>query len=130
MAKKLLVVDDNVSVLKQIGALLGDRYELFLAKSGPMALKISNKEKPDFILLDIEMPEMDGFETLAQFRGDPRFSGIPVVFLTGNSGEEAKQRALESGAADLITKPVDKDLLLDRIESLLGPQAADNGQPG
>ena len=80
--KKLLVVDDNISVLKQINALLEDRYEFFLAKAGAMALKMCPQIKPDAILLDIEMPEMDGFAVIAQLKADPGLSSIPVVFLS------------------------------------------------
>ena len=114
--KKILVIDDNVSFLKQIGALLEDQYDLFLAKSGAMGLKISAQEKPDLILLDVEMPEMDGFATIAQFRAEHRFNSVPVIFLTGNRDEATKKRALESGAVDILAKPVEKDLLLNRID--------------
>jgi CheY-like chemotaxis protein len=117
--RKILVVDDNVSFLKQVGALLEDSYELFLAKSGAQGLKISAQERPDMILLDIEMPEMDGFATLAKFREDPRFSAIPIVFLSGNRDEATRKRALESGAAEIIIKPAGRDFLLERIEFYL-----------
>jgi CheY-like chemotaxis protein len=64
--KRILVVDDNISILKQISAYLNGEYEISLAKSGPLALKICAKEKPDMILLDIEMPDMDGFTVICQ----------------------------------------------------------------
>jgi CheY-like chemotaxis protein len=116
MMKKLLVVDDNVSFLKQISALLGEHYELFLAKSGAIALKIGAQEKPDLILLDIEMPEMDGFETIAELKKEAWFGPTPVIFLTGNQDEAARTKAFESGAADVLIKPVEKDVLINRIE--------------
>ncbi|MDR2759278.1 MAG: response regulator [Spirochaetaceae bacterium] len=116
MAKQILVVDDNLSSLKQIGAQLTSRYEISLAKSGALALQICKQEKPDLILLDIEMPEMDGFETIKQLKADPELNSIPVIFLTGNRDIDTEIRALQSGAMDFITKPANKDILLHRLE--------------
>jgi putative two-component system response regulator len=113
---KILVVDDNISSLKQIGAQLGGSYEVSLAKSGGLALQICMQEKPDLILLDIEMPEMDGFETLKRLRLNHYLGSIPVIFLTGNHDTEIEVRGLQSRARDFITKPVEKNILLHRIE--------------
>jgi putative two-component system response regulator len=113
---KILVVDDNLSSLKQIGAQLGENYEVSLAKSGPLALQICMQEKPGLILLDIEMPGMDGFETLKRLRLNRYLGSIPVIFLTGNHDTETEVRGLQSGARDFITKPVEKSILLHRIE--------------
>jgi putative two-component system response regulator len=112
----ILVVDDNLPTLKQIGAQLGESYEVSLAKSGALALQICMREKPDLILLDIEMPGMDGFETLKRLRLNRYLGSIPVIFLTGNHDTETEVRGLESGARDFITKPVEKSILLHRIE--------------
>jgi putative two-component system response regulator len=116
MAKQILVVDDNISSLKQIGAQLTSHYEVSLAKSGALALQICKQEKPDLILLDIEMPEMDGFETIRRLKEDGELSPIPVIFLTGNHDSATEIRALQSGAMDFITKPANKDILLHRLE--------------
>ncbi|MDR0730949.1 MAG: response regulator [Treponema sp.] len=113
---RILVVDDNLSSLKQIGAQLGENYEVSLAKSGALALQICMQEKPDLILLDIEMPGMDGFETLKRLRLNRYLGSIPVIFLTGNHDTETEVRGLQSGARDFITKPVEKSILLHRIE--------------
>jgi putative two-component system response regulator len=113
---KILVVDDNLPTLKQIGAQLGENYEVSLAKSGALALQICMREKPDLILLDIEMPDMDGFETLKRLRLNRYLGSIPVIFLTGNHDTETEVRGLQSGARDFITKPVEKGILLHRIE--------------
>jgi putative two-component system response regulator len=113
---KILVVDDNLSSLKQIGAQLGENYEVSLAKSGALALQICTLEKPDLILLDIEMPGMDGFETLKRLRLNRYLGSIPVIFLTGNHDTETEVRGLQSWARDFITKPVEKSILLHRIE--------------
>jgi putative two-component system response regulator len=116
MAKRILIVDDNIATLKQIGALLTPGYEVSLAKSGEMALQICRQERPDLILLDIEMPEMDGFETIRLIKADPALNPIPVIFLTGNRDAAAEIRALQSGAMDFITKPANKNILLHRLE--------------
>jgi putative two-component system response regulator len=116
MAKQILVVDDNISSLKQIGAQLTSHYEISLAKSGALALQICKQEKPDLILLDVEMPDMDGFQTIARLKEDPDLNPIPVIFLTGNRDAATEIRALESGAMDFIAKPANKDILFHRLE--------------
>ncbi|MDR1319783.1 MAG: response regulator [Treponema sp.] len=116
MAKQILVIDDNLTSLKQIGAQLASHYEVSLAKSGAMALQICRQERPDLILLDVEMPEMDGFETIARLREDSGLKQIPVIFLTGNHDAATEIRALESGAMDFITKPANNDILFHRLE--------------
>jgi putative two-component system response regulator len=113
---KILVVDDNLSSLKQMGAQLGEHYDVSLAKSGALALQICMQEKPDLILLDIEMPGINGFETLKRLRLNRYLGSIPVIFLTGNHDTETEVRGLQSGARDFITKPVEKSILLHRIE--------------
>ncbi|MDR3173847.1 MAG: response regulator [Treponema sp.] len=116
MAEQILVVDDNIASLKQIGVQLSSYYEVSLAKSGALALQICKQEKPDLILLDIEMPGMDGFETIRQLKKDPELNPIPVIFLTGNHDSSVEIKALESGAIDFITKPANKDILFHRLE--------------
>jgi putative two-component system response regulator len=117
--KSLLIVDDNLASLKQISAQLAKSYEISLAKSGEMALQICTQEKPDLILLDVEMPGMDGFATIAQLKGNPQLKNIPVIFLTGNYDSATEARCNESGGVDFITKPPDVDTLHDRIEKYL-----------
>ncbi|GHU12898.1 response regulator [Spirochaetia bacterium] len=114
--KSILVVDDNLISLKEISAHLSDNYEVLLAKSGELALQICSREKPDLILLDVEMPEMNGFETIARIKQDPGMYQIPVIFLTGNNDTATEVKCLQSGAMDFITKPVVADILRHRIE--------------
>jgi putative two-component system response regulator len=118
--KKILIVDDNIATLKQIGALLSNDYSISLAKSGELALKICITERPDLILLDVEMPELNGFETIDRLKKNPYLESIPVIFLTGNRDAETEIKALASGARDYITKPVEKTILIHRIELHLG----------
>jgi putative two-component system response regulator len=114
--KKILIVDDNLASLKQISSQLTGRYAVTLAKSGGQALQICARERPDLILLDVEMPEMDGFQTIRSFKADPELAKIPVIFLTGNHDTATELKGLESGAVDFITKPVEMLILLNRIQ--------------
>jgi putative two-component system response regulator len=87
-----------------------------LAKSGAQALQICLNERPDLILLDIQMPEMDGFETIAKIKENITMRNIPVIFLTASHDPATEVKALESGAVDFVTKPIEKSILLHRIE--------------
>ncbi|MDR0529201.1 MAG: response regulator [Zoogloeaceae bacterium] len=112
----ILVVDDNKVNLLYIAGQIGGNYRVILAKSGEQALKICEKERPDLILLDIEMPEMDGFETIAHLKAKDSLSDIPVIFLTANHDSESEIHGLECGAVDFITKPFNQKILLHRID--------------
>ena len=114
--KRILVVDDNVTNLKQAQALLANKYDIMLAKSGESALSICAQESPDMMLLDVDMPEMDGFETIQRMKEDPALSQIPVIFLTANHSTETEIKALESGAIDFVTKPINKEILMHRLD--------------
>ena len=114
--KSILIVDDNLVSLKQISAQLAQSYEVSLAKSGELALQICAHAPPDLILLDVEMPEMDGFATISRLKEDPALMHIPVIFLTGNHDSATEVKCLESGAMDFITKPANADILRHRIE--------------
>jgi len=114
--KSILIVDDNLVSLRQISALLAKDYDVSLAKSGELALQICAQEQPNLILLDVEMPGMDGFETIARLKKDDRLKNIPVIFLTGNRDTETEVKCLEAGAMDFITKPANAEILRHRIE--------------
>jgi putative two-component system response regulator len=114
--KSILIVDDNLVSLKQISVQLAKIYEVSLAKSGELALQICAREPPDLILPDVEMPDMDGFETIARLREDEKLKHIPVIFLTGNHDIATEVKCLESGAMDFIPKPANFDVLHHRIE--------------
>lgn len=117
--KSILIVDDNLVSLRQIAAQLQDSYEISLAKSGELALQICAHEKPDLILLDMEMPGMNGLETLARLRQDPSLAEIPVIFLSGASGAGVETKCLEAGAEDFISKTAHGKLIRYRIETQL-----------
>ncbi|MDR0553693.1 MAG: response regulator [Treponema sp.] len=118
--KQILAVDDNLTVLKQLSTYLGGDYEVSLANSGLLGLEICVKQRPDLILLDVEMPDLNGFDVIARLKQNPYLSRIPVIFLTGSDDTDTEVRALELGARDFITKPVEKSILLHRIKLHLG----------
>ncbi|HWR56588.1 MAG TPA: DNA-binding response regulator [Negativicutes bacterium] len=113
---KIFVVDDDIMLLKVMEELLKEYYEVSLAKSGPQAIRFLEKGgNPDLILLDIDMPDMDGFETLLQLRAIGSGPEVPVVYLTGLVGPDNEIYGLRLGAVDYIRKPVVKEVLLARI---------------
>ncbi|MDR2459304.1 MAG: response regulator, partial [Deltaproteobacteria bacterium] len=114
--KEILVVDDNDAVLKQISTFLAGSYEYSLARSGAQAVSYCSRERPDLVLLDIEMPGMDGFETFRLLKQNPDFQKVPVIFLTAKHDRETEVKCLRFGARDFIRKPPEKSILLHRVE--------------
>ena len=122
----ILIVDDNPENLTVLGELLQPDYAVRVANSGVRALRLARLQPlPELVLLDVMMPEMDGFEVLRQLRARPETAAIPVVFLTALTDTAEQQRGLRQGAAAFVTKPVEPDLLLAQVRQLLaaGPGA-------
>lgn len=117
--KHILMVDDNTTNLKVAAQVLQPFYKLSMAKSGKQALSFLKKNRPDLILLDILMPEMDGYATLQEIKMDPQLSNIPVIFLTADKDRESEIKGLKMGALDFITKPFEEQVMLSRIEKVL-----------
>ena len=120
MSARVLVVDD-VDVNRRLleAKLSVEYYEVITAENGAEALERARTEQPDLILLDIMMPEMDGFEVCQRLKADPALTHIPVIMVTALSEQSDKIRGLEVGADDFLTKPVDDWSLRSRIRSLL-----------
>jgi two-component system KDP operon response regulator KdpE len=120
---KILVVDDEPRMVQMIGMNLKlEGYEVISAPDGYQALSKVTKEMPDLVLLDIMMPEMDGYETLKRIRED---SSVPVIFLSVKAEEPDRVRGLDLGADDYITKPFSPRELVSRIKAVLrrvGPE--------
>jgi len=119
--KKILFVDDDEVQHIICGNMLSDKYEIYKAKSGTEALNYlySSGFIPNLILLDILMPEMDGWEVFNRIKAISFLKNVPIAFITSVNKTEGEKRALDIGAYDFITKPCEKDMLLDRIEKIL-----------
>ena len=114
--KKILMIDDDKIQLNQAGEILRSLYEVFLVKSAESGMKLlAKKEKPDLILLDISMPDMDGFEAIGLIKQMEGCAEIPIIFLTSMEGSYSEIKGLELGAVDYVTKPFVKEILLLRI---------------
>ena len=115
----LVVDDDERNRLLAEAVLQAAGYEVRLAASGADALQAFGEAEPDLVLLDVMMPRMDGFETCRHVRALPGGADVPVVFLTANSDLASYQKALDSGADDFLTKPLNRTELIIRVESLI-----------
>ena len=115
----ILVVDDNKTNLASARMVLNDMYKVTAVTMGVQALKFLEKNTCDLILLDINMPEMDGFEVLEQIKANPEWMEIPVIFLTADNDAETESRCLEAGALDFIAKPFVPAVMLSRIGRIL-----------
>ena len=114
----VLVVDDTPDNLSLMSGLLKDDYKVKVANGGERAIKIAQTDPPpQLILLDIMMPEMDGFEVIRRLKADPKTAGIPVIFLSAKALPEDKQKGYDLGAVDYITKPIDPIMILDRVQT-------------
>lgn len=116
----ILVVDDNAMVLRNIKGILEHDYSVAVAPSGVHAFISIGKKIPDLILLDYEMPEMNGKQVLQKIREQEEYADIPVVFLTSMDTREIVMELLALQPAGYILKPVDSQMLLDRIEDIIG----------
>lgn len=121
----VLVVDDTPDNLSLISELLKDSYRIKIANNGQRAIAIAQSDnQPDLILLDIMMPEMDGYEVCSVLKSNPHTKDIPVIFLTAKTAIEDEQKGLEMGAVDYITKPISPPILLARVKTQLALKAA------
>ncbi len=125
LAPFVLVVDDSITVRRVTERfLLRNGFRVGTAKDGLDAVSVIQEHKPDLILLDIEMPRMDGFEFASHVRNDQRFADIPIIMITSRTGEKHKARAIEIGVNDYLGKPYQDVELLKAIEQQLETRAA------
>lgn len=122
---KILVVDDMPSIILAIGHILMDDYDVLVATSGEEALLCAEQEFPDLIVLDIQMPEMDGYAVIQALRRRPATAAIPVIMISADATEATKNDVLRAGALAFIPKPCEREELLARVAAALNGTPAD-----
>src|SRR5262245_49979598 len=118
---KVLIVDDeplNVDYLVQ--ELEDSNYQIITASNGKEALGKIQREQPDLILLDLIMPVLDGFAVLSQIKADNNLRDIPVIIISAERDSKSVVKGIKQGAEDYLTKPVDADLLIQKVKEYLG----------
>lgn len=120
----VLAIDDIVPSLNVIRKILENDYVVCLAKSIDVASMMLKTNKVDLILLDIEMPEMSGFDYLKQLRQKPRYSDIPVIFVTSHATKQFLIQAVIFGAKDFVVKPISPEVLRGKIREILDKEPA------
>jgi PleD family two-component response regulator len=113
----VLIVDDDSSYLLELTQILQSEYIVFAAKDGEAALAAAEKYQPDVILLDIMMPDMDGYAVLASLKANEKTQNIPVIFVTGLNDRAAEEKGLVLGVADYITKPFSPAIIWLRVRN-------------
>jgi diguanylate cyclase (GGDEF)-like protein len=114
---KLLIVDDQAINIQVIYQAFSADHQLFMATSGAQALAQCESQQPDLVLLDVEMPDMDGYEVCERLKAHPATRDIPVIFVTAHSDEAAEARGLDCGAVDFVSKPINPKILRARVKS-------------
>ncbi|MGB1226400.1 MAG: response regulator [Poseidonibacter sp.] len=117
--KVILIVDDEATNLNIVAEILHELYEIKIATNGTNALKIIDKIKPDLILLDIDMPMMNGYELASKLKLSDKTNNIPFIFLTAKNDSSSLVKGFEEGAIDYIAKPFLKEELLVRVSTHL-----------
>jgi diguanylate cyclase (GGDEF)-like protein len=113
----ILLVDDDPMVIRVFSRILSDYAPLRFATSGRVALKLARESVPDLVMLDVEMPEMSGFEICKLFKSDPRLAEVPIVFVSSHESPELETAGLKLGAADFLSKPPHASLVLARVRT-------------
>ena len=118
--KKILIVEDVEFNLDLLVQLLEDDYELITADDGAAGVELAKSQKPDLVLMDMSLPVMDGWEATRQLKGDAVFAATPIIGLSAHAMDGDREKALQAGCDEYLTKPVDDELLLSTLERFLG----------
>ena len=114
---KILIVDDEQTDIHALVEILSLEYAVFIARDGPEAIKQAKKLQPDMILLDLIMPDMDGYDVINILKSTEDIKNTPVIFITGIDEDYAEEKALKLGAADFITKPFNPEIVKLRVKN-------------
>ena len=114
---RVLIVEDNMDTYELVHFILEKNgYETFLAMNGRDGVNATQKQKPDLIIMDLSMPEMDGWTAIAMIKRDEKTSAIPLIALTAHALPGDRQRAFDAGCNEYITKPMDLDDLVEAVD--------------
>jgi diguanylate cyclase (GGDEF)-like protein len=116
---RLLIVDDQPINIQTLYQVFSADHQVFMATSGAQALVLCESKLPDLVLLDVEMPDMDGYEVCSRLKANPVTRDIPVIFITGHSDEAAETHGLDVGAVDFISKPINPKIVRARVKNHL-----------
>lgn len=123
--KMIVAVDDSGIILKRLAKVLGEDYDLHAFAIGKRALAFMKDRTPDLIILDIDMPEINGYEMLKSIKEREHLKDIPVIFLTSNGDKEHVVKAVAGGANDYVVKPIDDEILMEKIHTILNDSPAE-----
>lgn len=130
MAEKILIVDDDVDTLKLVGLMLERQgYDISVASNGAQGLRKAESDQPDVILLDVMMPDMDGYEVTQRLRGEPSLAHIPIIMFTAKSMVDDKVAGFEAGVDDYLTKPTHPAELTAHVKAVLARSAQARAAP-
>jgi CheY-like chemotaxis protein len=121
--KRILVVEDQELNMDLLVQLLEDDYEVLTATDGAAGIALAERERPDLILMDLSLPVVDGWEAARRLKANDDLRHIPVIALTAHVMLGDEERARECGCDDYLTKPLDEDLLFEKLEHFLGTEA-------
>lgn len=116
--KTILIVEDTELNIDLLTQLLEEDYRLLVARDGAESLLVIENYTPDLILMDISLPVMDGYEAARQIR--KRYKTLPIIGLSSNAMKSDSEKAVEAGCNDYLTKPIDEDLLMKKLQEYLG----------
>lgn len=117
--RSIVAVDDSALILKMLDRVLAKRYDLYSYVDENRALEFLRKKTPNLIILDIDMPRINGFDMLKLIKEENHLKEVPVIFLTSNNDKTHVVKAMTSGASDYVIKPIDETILLRKIDKLL-----------
>ena len=124
MGTKILYIEDNFANRMLVSRILKvEDYEVFEAEDGPTGIELAMKEKPDLILMDVNLPDIDGYELTAKMRQIPELANTPIIAMTANVMQGDREKSLNAGCDGYIPKPIDVDVLPDQIANFLEKQA-------
>jgi len=116
--KTILIVEDTEFNIDLLTQLLEEKYQLLVDRDGAESLMVTEKNKPDLILMDISLPVMDGYEAARQIH--KRFENLPIIGISSNAMKSDQEKAIAAGCTAYLTKPIDEDILMEKLQEYLG----------